>query len=119
MKCERTHACPGCHKHCPFGKPRCKYGRAYFEKQQRAEAAALERNQRKAPKWAAFVTDGGLLWQLLRTGKSVKKTLRRKQTAEAELLSLFTAQEQDALTALLEKLRLAVEQQDAAAQTES
>jgi len=115
MKKEQNITCPGCHKHCPMGCARCKYGRTYFEKLQKqrepsAVLASTEKNRpKKARQWEAFVAQGGLMWQFLSAGKGVKKALRRKQITEGQLLGLMDAEEQQVLLNLLKRLKQAVD----------
>lgn len=114
MKNETTITCPGCHKHCPMGCARCKYGRTYFEKlqkKQEAPTAAIvaEKNvSKKALRWEAFVAKDGLMWHFLSAGRGVKKALRRKQVTEGQLLGLMDDQEQQVLLNLLKRLNQAV-----------
>lgn len=113
LKKETAAVCPGCHKHCPMGGARCKYGRAYFEKLQKPSEApaaiAAAEKPRKARRWEAHVAQGGLMWQFLSAGSGVKKALRRKQITEGQLLSLMNEQEQQALLHLLKRLNQAVD----------
>ena len=102
MKKEKIPTCPGCGRHCPLSHPRCKYGRDYLEKLQKKEAETPEKKKRF--KWEGLVEKDGLLWQLLLTGCSIKKALRKKRTTEAALLQQLSDQEQMQLSEILKKL---------------
>ena len=97
--------CPGCSKHCPMGAPRCKYGRAYFEKQ----AAKQTEQSAKKCKWKTRVTPDSALWQLLSVSRRLKKALCHGEITEARLLSALDAQEQQALSVLLNRLENTLE----------
>jgi len=88
--------CPGCSRHCPMNRLHCKYGEKYFAKRQ------------EKPKWAALVSEKGLLWQLLSTSKNVKKALKRKETTEEELLACLSGEEKDLLMETLQKISVSL-----------
>ena len=91
--------CPGCSKHCCENAPRCKYGRAYFAKQQ-------QKKEEPKPKfkWEANVIHGGLIWKLLHVNRKVKKAVCKGLISENRLMSALNAEEQTVLYAALEKL---------------
>lgn len=95
--------CPGCSRHCSENAPRCKYGRAYFAKQQaKAEKSA------HTYKWEANVSRGGLVWKLLFVNRRLKKAVCKGRVQEEALLQALTADEQALLHTVLEKLDAAV-----------
>lgn len=98
MKKTSIPTCPGCRRHCTEDQPRCSYGRKYFAKQQKNEEAEIQY------KWEAYVSQGGLAWELLRTSCRVKKALKKGKVTEIQLFSKITAEEQKTLQLLLSKL---------------
>lgn len=107
MKSTKQRVCPGCHKHCKEGAPRCKYGRRYFAKLNQQGASPCpcsKKNCKHKTKWESFVEPEGLVWKLLSTSRSIKKALRSKQCTEAHLLSGLTENEQQMLFTLLDRL---------------
>lgn len=125
MKNNAIPTCPGCGKHCPLDHPRCKYGRAFFEKWQRKEQAAdvkekekkkssldsRKRNQsfHQAPqdcshKWEQYVEQGGLAWQFFLACCHAKKALRKKRITEEKLFSALSDDEKAYLSQLIEKM---------------
>ena len=100
--------CPGCSKHCSFGHARCKYGKAYFEKKTEKASSCQncpkKKKQDSCPKWEAFATRDGLAWKLFSTSKTLKRKLRKGKLSEEKLLKRLSADEQQTLSALLDKL---------------
>lgn len=95
---KNTLRCPGCGKHCPAEKPRCKFGIRYFEKNaEKPESPALR-------KWERGLTPGGWLHSLIKVSRGLRKTLRKGNATEGELTSLLTGAEIAQLTNILEKL---------------
>jgi len=93
--------CPGCSKHCCENAPRCKYGRAYFAKQQK-------KAEEPKYKWEANVTRGGLIWKLLFVNRKVKKAVCKTIVSEEKLLAALTVEEKAMLQTALEKLETIV-----------
>lgn len=92
--------CPGCGKHCAQGCARCKYGVKYFAKQaEKADTAPAS-----IGKWEKYVAREGTAWQLLYAAKRMKKALKDSGRREEQALSPLSADEQAALSALLQKL---------------
>lgn len=94
MKKHEIAVCPGCKRHCPLHDVRCKKGRAWAEKIQSVQKH----------KWEKHVSPGGTLWQLLWTGRRVKKALRREEASEEMLLHNLSEAEQVQLCALLARI---------------
>ena len=100
-----ANVCPGCSRHCPMGKPHCKYGQKYFEKLKEKEASG-ENQQESRPKykWEKFVRHEGALWKLLLVSGRSKKALKKGKLTEAAILSPLDEDEQEQLMELLGKL---------------
>ena len=96
MKKNGVEVCPGCGKHCPLGATRCKYGAAYFAKQQKAGEHQY--------KWEKHIEKYGLAWQLLHTVRIAKKSLCHAKRTEEQIFSALTAEERRTLSVLLQKL---------------
>ena len=91
--------CPGCSRHWPVDAVRCKYGRNYGEQLDRKE----ETVKGKA-KWKKRVARGGVIWQLLKVSKQMKKALRHGWTTETELLTMLSEEEKAVLPGVMKKL---------------
>jgi len=111
MKENKAGGCPGCGKHCPANAPRCKYGRAYFEKLER-ETGAKEgmaahcrgEERKKRFKWERYVTRDDVLHQLLLVSRRTKKALCEGERSEEKLLLALKPEERQALSGILRKL---------------
>ncbi len=103
MKNEKVSVCPGCKKHCPLSNVRCKYGRNYIEKM---EISAKKKKEEKTNrhKWEKYVSDSGMLHELLSASGRIKRALRDGKTDEPALIGNITAEEQEAFEAVLKKL---------------
>lgn len=102
MKKQSPDVCPGCGKHCPAAAVRCKYGRAHFAKL--AEESAAPEKGKHRRKWEKHVAADGPLWQLISTGRRVKKALLGGEIREEQLLTRLTGDEQRQLTEILRKM---------------
>lgn len=88
-----------------MGSVRCKYGRKYFEKMEKAEAVSGQKSEDgPSYKWEKLVMQGGLAWKLLWVSSRGKKALRKGKITERELLAPLDEDEQERLKELLEKL---------------
>jgi len=99
MKDKERNTCPGCSKHCPLDKPKCKFGRAYSEKIKNAQFKPAKR-----PKGARCASPDSPVGQLLRTGRKLKKGLKKGKITEERLVEALAPGEREALTAILGKL---------------
>ncbi len=96
--------CPGCSRHCSMDAPRCKYGKKYFAKC--CPCPAIAEKAGKARKWKDALEKDGLIRRLLKTGKRIRKGLKRGEITESALLSRLTPSEKESLEAVLEKLNI-------------
>jgi len=108
MKKHKQTVCPGCSRHCTKDSIRCKRGRAYFAKlEEQIKSAEPVRECRR--KWMKSVSENGVLWNLLMTGRNIKKALRSEEIAELQLTGALTAEEITQLTSALQKLQSALD----------
>ena len=111
MKNNDVERCPGCGKHCPMGKAGCGYGRKYFAKlESKSVARPAARPAPKPaaaddsrPKWEKHVKTGGLAWQLITTGRSMKEALKSGAVTEEKLFAHLSSGERAILKELLVK----------------
>jgi hypothetical protein len=96
--------CPGCGKHCPYGKAGCKYGEKYFAKLNSAPAKAEKTDKSK---WETLVTEGTWLYSLLSVSRSVRKALVKDKVNEYTLVNALTNDEAAQLVQILNKLEKA------------
>ena len=97
----KTPRCPGCGKHCPYGKAGCKYGDKYFAKLDPAPAKAEKTDKSK---WETHVTEGTWLYSLLSVSRSVRKALVKEKVSEYTLVNALTNDEAAQLLLILNKL---------------
>lgn len=100
---QNPSVCPGCSRHCPKDGLRCKRGRAYFEKTEKAEKKKAEASVPGRRKWEKLVGEGSALRPLFLFSRQAKKALRGG-LSEASLLAPLSADEQQQLARLLARL---------------
>lgn len=98
--------CPGCSRHCPMGSARCKYGKNYFAKHCPCPNTAELPCRNRGNKWKDTLEKGGLIFLLLKSGKRIKKALKRGEIQEETLLARLTPSEKETLERLLKKLEI-------------
>ena len=109
MKENTMPTCPGCKKHRAMGAAQCKYGQRYFSELERSIPSAereTDRGDRKdrTHKWEKNLERGGLVWNLVRTGRKARKALKRREISEKQLLDVLNEAERTELAEILEKL---------------
>ena len=98
MKNSVCDTCPGCKRRCPSCRPCCKYGKKYFS------ACYAKTENKKTTKWQQKLDQEGWVYLLLKTGKGIKKQLKKNKTTEKEILSRLTPSDSALLYEILKKL---------------
>lgn len=102
MKNAKEAVCPGCSRHCPMHHLHCKYGKNYFAKKlAKEQEMPAEKHKHR---WEKYVTDGGVVRQMIDVSRKTKKALCHEKITEAEVLAALNMQEREALRQTLDKI---------------
>lgn len=106
---QKEDVCPGCSRHCPLSRVRCKYGEKHIEKLRKAQCAPPDAakeggKSRKRRKWESYVANDTTAWKLLWTGSLLKRSLRKGRITAQQIHLALNDEEEAQLCTLLEKI---------------